>query len=75
MIYIITPFLGDFENICHSKNLKKGHDVLWVDKIERLRGHKIQAKDIIIKGDKFLHFTPDIIKHFEVELAMRTRDK
>jgi hypothetical protein len=74
MIYVLTPACHDFEYILRSNKLKRGHDVLWVDKVERLYGRKILPDDVVIKGDKFFDFNPKEIHRIEIELAIRRRD-
>lgn len=75
-IYIITPSFGDFLRVCYDHGLPpnsgiSGSNIIWVADTYRLFGRTIYSDDIIIKGNKYYDFKPQILENIKWELNKR----
>jgi hypothetical protein len=79
MIYILTPHMYDFRNMCLDNKLpysngRSTNDVIWINQVQLLYGRKIFKDDKIIYGEKYYDFSGEEVKRFEVEIALRSHN-
>lgn len=80
MIYILTPYMQDFQYMCKKHNLpyfgngRSSNDVFWIDTPIKLLGRRLHPDfDQIIKGDQYHMFEPEVMHRMEAEITLRNR--
>jgi hypothetical protein len=81
MIYIITPYLSDFRNVCLENKwnplIKRGMpsnpNIRWIFDWQQLIGRKIFKVDIIIWGYLCDQFTVPMFNRIEEEIEIRKK--
>ena len=83
MIYIITPLLRDFMEVCRREGFNcpvvrgqpENKNILMVHHWMQLVGRKIFKHDKIFYGDKISHFDTEMLERIKMEITMRQRNE
>lgn len=79
MIYIITPYLADFKQMCDKNGWNpmvtggqpRNRDIIWIYDWQQLLGRKLFKADIIIWRNQSHLFSEAELQRIEMEIELR----
>ena len=80
MIYVITPHLSDYMNVCRDKDFEtkrrsRDNFAEWISSPIQFMGRRITEVDQIIYGYRYAEFPPNMVNKFNIEIAVRSPRK
>jgi hypothetical protein len=83
MIYIITPYLTDFMEVCKREGFNcpvvrgkpENQNIMQIHHPMQLMGRKIFKIDKVFYGDKVNCFDVDTLEKIKFEIELRKRDE